>query len=98
MKRNVIKLVEHLSFRNPEPKTEIHRLIQKHELQLEAIDIKDYPKCVGLRVQGERGICSLWRTNANSSVRKVKKQLKKFLREYDRQHPRVCVASTRKSS
>ena len=27
---NLIKLLEHLSFRNPAPKTEIHRLIEKH--------------------------------------------------------------------
>jgi hypothetical protein len=82
---NVIRLLEHLSFRNPRPKTEIHMIIEKNGLGLESVDIKDHPKTIGVRVQGERGICSLWRTNANSSVRKVKKRLKKFLREYDKQ-------------
>ena len=89
--RNVIRLLEHLSFRNPEPKTEIHRLVVKHDLALEAIDIKNYPKTIGLRKLTESRCCSLWRTNANSSVRKVKKALKRFLREYDSQHPRMSV-------
>lgn len=83
--KNVIRLMEHLSFRNPRPKTEIHMIVEKHGLRLEAVDIKDYPKTIGVRVQGERGICSLWRTNANRSVRQVKKELKKFLRKYDKQ-------------
>lgn len=83
---NLIKLLEHLSFRNPAPKTEIHRLVEKHGLILESVDCSYYPKTVGLRIKGEGTICSLWRTNANRSVRKVKKALKRFLREYDRQH------------
>ena len=83
---NLIKLLEHLSFRNPAPKTEIYRLIEKHGLALEAVDCSYCTKTVGLRIKGERTLCSLWRTNANRSVRKVKKAIKKFLREYDRQH------------
>ena len=83
---NLIKLLEHLSFRNPAPKTEIHRLVEKHGLILEAADCSYCPKTIGLRIKGEGTICSLWRTNANRSVRKVKKALKRFLREYDRQH------------
>ena len=82
----LIKLLEHLSFRNPAPKTEIHRLVEKHGLILESVDCSYYPKTIGLRIKGERTLCSLWRTNANRSVRKVKKAIKKFLREYDRQH------------
>ena len=82
----LIKLLEHLSFRNPAPKAEIYRLIEKHGLALEAVDCSYCPKTVGLRIKGERTLCSLWRTNANRSVRKVKKAIKKFLREYDRQH------------
>jgi hypothetical protein len=83
---NLIKLLEHLSFRNPAPKTEIHRLIEKHGLALEAVGCSHCTKTIGLLIKGERTICSLWRTNANRSVRKVKKALKRFLREYDRQH------------
>ena len=86
---NLIKLLEHLSFRNPMPKTEIYRLIEKHGLALEAIDCSYFPKTVGLRIKGERTLCSLWRTNANRSVRKVKKAIKKYLREYDEQHHQV---------
>lgn len=89
---NLIKLLEHLSFRNPAPKTEIYRLIEKHGLALEAVDCSYCPKTVGLRIKGERTICSLWRTNANRSVRKVKKAIKKFLREYDRQHGQGVLA------
>ena len=89
---NLIKLLEHLSFRNPAPKTEIYRLIEKHGLAPEAVDCSYYPKTIGLSIKGDRTICSLWRINANRSVRKVKKAIKKFLREYDRQHGQGVLA------
>ena len=95
---NLIKLLEHLSFRNPAPKTEIHRLVEKHGLILEAVDCSYYPKTIGLRIKDERTICSLWRTSANRSVRKVKKSLKRFLREYDRQHRPRSDRSPRSTS
>ena len=92
MKADLIRMMEHLSFRNPEPTSEIHRLIQKHELILEAIDIKNYPKTIGLRERTESRCCSLWRITANRSVRKTKKALKAFLRQYDIEHPRIEVS------
>ena len=58
----------------------------------EAGDCSYCPKTVGLRIKGERTLCSLFRTNANRSVRKVKKAIKKFLREYDRQHGQGVLA------
>ena len=61
----------------------IFPLLKKYGLELSIVLLKGYPKYLALSREEDRVVGSLWRTNLHGkSIRKVKKELKKFLRQY----------------
>ena len=78
------ELIKYAAFPVPEPQDEIHVLLRKHGLVLERVECHNYPKIIGISpMYGNRVVCSLWRMSVKNSRRKIKKGIKKFLRQYD---------------
>jgi hypothetical protein len=66
--------------------TEIGRLLKKHDLRITQVDCKVYTKIVGIGHQhGDTSVGSLWQMPCRrGTIRRTKKAIKKFLRQYDK--------------
>lgn len=68
---------------------EIVRLLRKHDIRMCQILFRNHPKIIGFEERNGNStkVCSLWRMNyRHGSIRKTKKAIKKFLRNYDKQN------------
>lgn len=63
-------------------KCEIRRLCYKYHLVIQVVHVTNYPRIIGLARDCDVQVCSLWNISYRKSRRKVKKEMKKFLRGY----------------
>ena len=64
---------------------EIKQLVSKHDLVVQRVDVSNYPKIIGIgHRNGDVEVCALWRMSIHNSKKRIKKEMKKFLRNYDK--------------
>lgn len=65
------------------PKAEIGWYVERNNLRVSLVRIKGCPKMLGFSKKGDKCVFGLWKTPMDTSIRKLKKRVKKFLRQYE---------------